>query len=405
MPVDITSPARLRRAASPARGPASAALAAVVLLALAGCMVGPDFATPDAPVAAKWLESADGSIAAERQHSEDWWTVFHDPVLERLIRTAYEQNLTLQAAGARVLEARATLGVAIGDFYPQTQQIGADTGYNQASAVDPTSNPNNALGNYWRATMGVRIAWELDFWGKFRRGVQSADAAYLASIASYDDVLVTLLGDVASTYIGIRTLQTQIAIARDNVVKQRRALEIARDRFHGGAATGLDVAQAENVLAQTEAQVPKLAAQLQQGEDALRVLLGMAPELAGRAAGRTGRHSGAAGRDRHRHPRRVAAPPPGHPRGRTQCRGAKRADRHGQGRSVPRLQPGRQLRHGGGQRGQQPGERGVHLARHPVRLRSQLLLAGAELRPDHQHRARAGRPAAGAADPVPGRPC
>ena len=131
------------------------------------------------------------------------------------------------AAGTRVLEARATLGVAIGEFYPQTQLIGANVGYNQASQVDPTSNPQHELENYWRASLGTKIAWEVDLWGKFRRGVESADAAYLASIATYDDVLVTLLGDVATTYIGIRTLQQQIDIARENVVKQRKALQIA----------------------------------------------------------------------------------------------------------------------------------------------------------------------------------
>src|SRR5215469_17865035 len=106
---------------------------------------------------------------------------------------------------------------------------------------------------------------------------QSADAAYLASIATYDDVLVTLLADVATTYIGIRTLQNQIDIAQQNVVKQRNALQIARDRFNGGVATELDVYQAQNVLAQTESSIPQLTAQLQQGEDALRILLGMTP--------------------------------------------------------------------------------------------------------------------------------
>jgi NodT family efflux transporter outer membrane factor (OMF) lipoprotein len=90
-------------------------------------------------------------------------------------------------------------------------------------------------------------------------------------------VLVTLLSDVATTYIGIRTLQQQLVISRENVIKQQKALQVARDRFHGGTATGLDVFQAENVLAQTEATIPQLTAQLQQGEDALRVLLGMTP--------------------------------------------------------------------------------------------------------------------------------
>ena len=109
-------------------------------------------------------------------------------------------------------------------------------------------------------------------------------------------MLVTLLGDVATTYIGIRTLQQQIDIAQDNVVKQRKALPIARDRFHGGTATGLDVFQAENVLAQTESTIPQLTAQLQQGEDALRVLLGMTPQsLDALLAGPTD-HTGAADR-------------------------------------------------------------------------------------------------------------
>ncbi len=98
------------------------------------------------------------------------------------------------------------------------------------------------------------------------------------SIASYDDVLVTLLGDVATTYIGIRTLETQIDIAQDNIVKQKKALAIAEARYHGGVATKLDVYQAENVLGQTESTIPQLTAQLDQGLDALRVLLGMAPQ-------------------------------------------------------------------------------------------------------------------------------
>jgi NodT family efflux transporter outer membrane factor (OMF) lipoprotein len=244
---------------------------------LIGCKVGPDFTTPAASVSDRWLESGDRSVNSDHQNYRDWWKVFGDTTLNRLIDLAYHQNLTLMAAGTRVLEARATLGIAVGEFYPQVQQIGANVGYNQASQVDPFSNPLHLLENYWRAGMFAQIDWELDFWGKFRRGVESADAAYLASIATYDDVLVTLLSDVATTYIGIRTLQQQIDIARENVVKQREALDIARYRFQGGTGTGLAVYQAENVLAQTQASIPQLTAQLQQGEDALRVLLGMTP--------------------------------------------------------------------------------------------------------------------------------
>ncbi len=204
---------------------------------------------------------------------------------------AYTQNLTLMEAGARVIEARAVLGQAIGELYPQTQQLNGTADYLQPSRTDATSNPDNAITSkeFWRVNMGGQVGWELDLWGKFRHGVEQADAAYLASIATYDDVLVTLIGDVASDYIQIRTTEAQIAIARENVVKQRSALEIARDRYKGGATSELDVFQAQNVLGQTELAIPQLTAQLQQTENALAVLIGLPPAsidgLLGRSRG------------------------------------------------------------------------------------------------------------------------
>ena len=91
-------------------------------------------------------------------------------------------------------------------------------------------------------------------------------------------MLATLLGDVATTYIGIRTLQTQIEIARENIVKQKKALAIAQAKYHGGTASKLDVYQAENVLGQTESTIPQLTNQMNQGLNALAVLLGMPPQ-------------------------------------------------------------------------------------------------------------------------------
>ena len=267
------------------------ALALALIPAVAGCAVGPDFVIPAAPVAAKYLEWRNGSIGTRKEDYRDWWTVFHDPVLNRLIEIAYNQNLTLLSAGTQVLQARAQLGIEVGEFYPQQQQGVGFTTYNRPSHADAAAAPQTNLSNYWESALGATASWQLDFWGKFRRGVESADAAYLASIATYDDVLVTLLGDVASTYIGIRTLEKEIAIARENIVRQKQGLQIARDRFNGGAATEVDVYQAENVLGQTEASIPQLTIQLQQGENALRVLLGMPPEPLGSLMGReTGRY-------------------------------------------------------------------------------------------------------------------
>jgi NodT family efflux transporter outer membrane factor (OMF) lipoprotein len=256
-------------------------LVPALLLELAGCAVGPDFVAPQAPVADTWLESKSRSVETRRELYHAWWKAFRDPVLDRLVETAYSQNLTLLAAGTRVLQARATLGIAIGELYPQQQQGTGAVTYNLRSRSDPTTVPITASSNYWRDVLGVNAVWEIDIWGKFRRGVESADSAYLASIARYDDVLVTLLGDVARTYVGIRTLEKQIAIARANVVRQKQVLRIARDKYEGGTATKLDVYQAENVLATTQASIPQLTSQLQQGQNALRVLLGMAPEPLG----------------------------------------------------------------------------------------------------------------------------
>jgi NodT family efflux transporter outer membrane factor (OMF) lipoprotein len=254
-------------------GRASRVAAIMLALPLAACLLGPDFTPPPAPISEKFLK-ASGPAMSESKDYQEWWKSFNDPVLNRLIELAYAQNLTLLSAGTRVIEARAALGIAVGEFYPQSQQAVGGIGYTGQSRTDPLSSPL-APRYFWRDDLGAKIAWELDFWGKFRRGVESADAAYLASIATYDDVLVTLLGDVTTVYIGIRTTQKQLEIANDNVIKQRKGLAIANARFKGGTSSKLDVYQAQNVLGQTESAIPKLQIQLDQGLDALRVLLGM----------------------------------------------------------------------------------------------------------------------------------
>ena len=147
-------------------------LAAVLLVDLGGCAVGPDFAPPVAPVADHWLEWRSKSLQSGPEEYRDWWGVFHDPILDRLIDIAYSQNLTLLSAGTKVLQARAELGVAIGEFFPQKQQaVGAVT-YNLLSQANPAANPTTGIVNFWADAIGVKAAWELDFWGKFRRGVE-----------------------------------------------------------------------------------------------------------------------------------------------------------------------------------------------------------------------------------------
>ncbi len=250
-------------------------LMALGLSALAGaCMIGPDYKPPPTPVAKVWMEGGKASVDTGRQQYRDWWSVFNDPVLSQLIDIAYRQNLSLMTAGVRVLEARAQLGVAVGEFYPQQQLVSASVSYNGL----PISTPFNFINNtYWSDSFGAQAGWELDVWGKLRRGIETADDSFLASVADYDDVLVTLTADVASDYVQIRTLEKQIIIARDNVVRQRDAYKIALAKYRGGAATKRDVFQADSVLNSTQATIPQLDIQLQQTKNAVSVLLGMPP--------------------------------------------------------------------------------------------------------------------------------
>lgn len=249
---------------------------AVVLVISAGCAVGPDYIRPQAPEMTEWIEKEDPKIKSEPADLAAWWKRFNDPVLDTLIETAYRQNLSLRIAGIRILEARAQLGIAVGSQYPQLQQLRGDyTGYGLS---ENTANTTAAIDtNFTEANIGFDAGWELDFWGRFRRAVESGVWNLDASIADYDDILVTLTAEVARTYVVIRTLERRLAIARENVKIQERSLQIARVRFEGGDVTELDVAQARALLGDTQASIPRLEDQLRQAKNGLAVLLGMLP--------------------------------------------------------------------------------------------------------------------------------
>src|SRR5262249_15603385 len=129
------------------------------------------------------------------------------------------------------------------------------------------------------------LSWEIDFWGRYRRSVEAARGELDASIEKYDDVLVTLLGDVASTYTQIRTLDQQLAFVRTNIALQTESLKIAQARFQGGQTTELDVDQAQGDLSQFEALVPQLAILRRQANNRLCILLGVPPEELSRKLG------------------------------------------------------------------------------------------------------------------------
>ena len=243
---------------------------------LGGCtMVGPDYVKPTAPAPDEWLEPLESVEQGTKTNLSAWWQAFNDPVLNTLVESAYRQNLTLQVAGIRILEARAQLGIAIGDQYPQTQQ-----GFGDASVEKTSRNLPNAASAERFATvydLGFDVAWELDFWGKFRRAVQSGVADLESSIADYDDNLVFLTSEVASTYIDLRTTEERLAVALANVEIQTESLRLAQAQFDAGAVYELDVFQAKALLRTTQSAIPGFETQIRQAKNALAILLGKLP--------------------------------------------------------------------------------------------------------------------------------
>ncbi len=240
-------------------------------------MVGPNYQRPKVSVSPSWGETGDQRVSTDSTTYRDWWRAFNDPALDRLIARAYRDNLTLQQAGVRVLQARAQLGIAVGEIFPQTQQAIGSVQYYRTSDRAATSAAFSGSFSYWQSQIGAQASWELDFWGRIRRGIESADASLLATLADYDNTLVTLTADVANTYIALRTAEERIRIARENVEIQEQTLKIVEARFKYGTVTQLDVEQARTVLLNTQATLPTLETQRRQARDALSVLLGMPP--------------------------------------------------------------------------------------------------------------------------------
>ncbi len=254
-------------------------LLAVALAVLAvSCKVGPNYQTPPANVAGHWMDTT--NVIANRPPGNGevyWWRNFNDPVLNQLVSTACRQNLSLQVAGARILETRARLNRSIGFLFPQQQGFSGQLNYIRLDdglvSQIPGVNPN-----YLSGTALFAATWEIDFWGKYRRNIESDRAAFLGSVASYDDAMVTLIADVASTYMNIRTLQERVQVEIRNRDAQAESLRIAEARFNAGETGELDVQQAKTQLQQTEAQIPLLNEALRQNQNGLAVLLGERPD-------------------------------------------------------------------------------------------------------------------------------
>jgi len=211
-----------------------------LLLVSSGCIVGPNHSKPSASVSDAWIE-----VRADAR---------------------------LQATGVRVLQAMAARGIALGQIFPQVQELNGDFTRSKASEHGLAVTPYNSS---WR--LGFDAGWEMDFWGKFRRNIEAADAELGASVASYDDAVVTLVAEVALAYVEVRTTQARIKIAQDNVKRQQDSTHLAEERFQAGATSELDPTQVKSLLAETQAEIPSLETQLHQAMYRLTFLLGEPP--------------------------------------------------------------------------------------------------------------------------------
>ena len=250
------------------------------LLVIGGCTVlGPDYEEPEVTWLDDWRSTVypttEGTLEEQANSLQVWWHLFKDPVLNELIDTAYNNNLSLRIAGLRILESRAILGIAGSGLYPQIKQASSALTYvNTEQHGNALPDPSGSQTTY---QVGANLSWELDFWGKFKRGIESADAAYFASIANQQDLQVLLNAQVTDLYFAYRVTQTRIRIAHENAALQKRSYEITERRFKLGQDSELDLQQAKTQYLGTLSSIPPLEATLIRTRNALAVLVGKPP--------------------------------------------------------------------------------------------------------------------------------
>ncbi len=252
---------------------------AAILIGATGCKVGPDFVTPSIP----WLEPAyhDAVLAEPPVEPEltTWWAQFNDPVMAGVLDQAACENLSLREAYFRVVEARALVTVARGELFPEVFGTGSYSHRQTSLNANQFIIPPTLRTSYDLYSAGFDAGWEIDLWGKLRRLVEAAEYDFNASEAARRDVLVTLLGDTGAAYIQFRVAQQRLNIAKANLERQNSTAEFVKERFRAGLVSELDIAQAEENVHTTAADIPPIEAELHVHAHRLSVLLGESPSV------------------------------------------------------------------------------------------------------------------------------
>jgi len=242
------------------------AITTAALLQLSACTVGPDYSKPtnenlDLPIS--YGQFGDPAFVSGKSDLRNWWTVFNDPTLEELIEKARVENRDLRVAVSRVQQARLRVDLAQASRSPQV-----------SVAAGATTNEDGQISS----NIGLQASWDLDIFGKVARQIESEDAAYQATEEDRRDIQVSLFAQVAQSYLSVRSLQAQLHAAQQNIESQKEILKLTEVRFDNGISSGLDVSQAKQVLASSQASVPALRIALAQNINTIAVLVGTHPQ-------------------------------------------------------------------------------------------------------------------------------
>jgi outer membrane protein, multidrug efflux system len=251
----------------------SIALISAALL-LAGCAMGPNYKRPTVAVPTAYrgaLPDSTPQTEAASLGDQKWWDIFQDEQLRTLIRTALQQNYDVRIAASRILEAKAQLGITRADQFPTVS--------GGAGIADVRTAQSKFLPAFETSTGQVNLsaAWELDFWGKFRRATEAARANVLASEWARQEVVSTLVANVAGAYFQLRALDLELEISKRTLGSRQESLRLTQVLAKGGATSLLDVRQAEQLVFTAGAEIPALEQQIEQQENFLSILLGQNP--------------------------------------------------------------------------------------------------------------------------------
>lgn len=295
---------RLRMADRRVIAPPALALALLGAL-VQGCTVGPDFLPPEAKTPAAWTNEAltaaprkepVSAVDAASDPVPAWWTSFGDPLLTSLIERAAAANLDLRQAVLRIAEARAQRDIAGAAQWPSLsgnasyarERISEKTAMASLLSAFGAAPGSPAAGGVSRALPGLQnpfgqyqygfdASWEVDLFGRVRRSIEAADADAAATVEDGRDVLISLLGEVARTYIDLRGAQLRQSILEENIATQRDAFDLARDRRRAEMGNDLDVANAAAQVTSTQALLPAVKTRIIQDIDELSFLLALEP--------------------------------------------------------------------------------------------------------------------------------